>query len=137
MTTSQRAGRHGCRPIPTKGERITYGMKQQKKFGLFLAVAALIGCALAPAYAQHKVDAKGLPAGWVAAPLGAELGDDRLLVDQSVSVDANGVWTISAGGYDLWTENDGGLIVYMKHTGHRPPSFPLPTPLNANDDTTS
>jgi len=111
-------------------------MKQHRNFGLFLAAAALIGCALAPASAQHKVDAKGLPAGWAAAPLGNELGDDRLLVDQSVSVDDKGVWTISAGGYDLWTENDGGLIVYMKHTGDGRASFRLLSQQKGNDGTT-
>src|SRR2546421_11753154 len=110
-------------PQPTREERRTHRMKQHRNFGLFLAAAALMGCALAPASADHKVDAKGLPAGWAAAPLGNELGDDRLLVDQSVSVDDKGVWTISAGGYDLWTENDGGLIVYMKHTGDGRASF--------------
>lgn len=107
----------------------------QRILGTALACATLIGFAVMPASAQHKVDAKGLPSGWEAAALGNELGDDRLLVDQSVSVE-NGVWTISAGGYDLWTENDGGLIVYTKHSGDGHSSFRLLSQEKGNEDTT-
>jgi hypothetical protein len=57
------------------------------------------------------------------------------LVDQSVTVE-NGVWTISAGGFDLWTENDGGLIVYTKHSGDGHASFRLLSQEKGNDATT-
>lgn len=71
--------------------------------------------------APPAVDAKGLPAGWDAQPL----GDDTTLVEkQSVSVD-NGTWTIVADGKDLWNDTDGGLIVYTKHSGNGSVSFHL------------
>jgi hypothetical protein len=110
-------------------------MSSKRLLSAALACAALVVTAMAPASAQRKVTATGLPAGWEAAPLGAELGEERLLVDQSVTVE-NGVWTISAGGYDLWTENDGGLIVYTKHTGDGQASFRLLSQEKGNEGTT-
>jgi hypothetical protein len=107
----------------------------RRSFGIALACVALIGFALIPASAAPKVTTKGLPAGWDAHGLGVELGEERLLVDQSVTVE-NGVWTISAGGFDLWTENDGGLIVYTKHSGDGHSSFRLLSQEKGNDGTT-
>jgi hypothetical protein len=82
---------------------------------LLAGTVALASSMARPALAAPPpVDAKGLPAGWVAAPLGT---DDTLTVKQSVSVDGD-KWTVKAGGKDLWNEADGGLIVYQKHTGN-------------------
>lgn len=89
-----------------------------------ITCTALVVAVAAPASAQKKVNTTGLPAGWAAHALGSELGEERILVDQSVSVE-NGVWTVTANGFDLWTENDGGLIVYMKQTGDGHASFRL------------
>jgi hypothetical protein len=104
-------------------------------FRAALAGVALLGCALTPASAQKKVTATGLPAGWAAHALGNELGEDKVLTDQSVTVE-NGVWTVSAGGFDLWTEADGGLIIYTKHTGDGHASFRLLSQEKGNDATT-
>lgn len=65
------------------------------------------------AAAPPDVDAKGLPAGWQAAPIGT---DDTLTDKQSVSVE-NGVWTLQAGGQGLGGEVDGGLFVYQALRG--------------------
>jgi hypothetical protein len=96
--------------------------------GRFIHIAVLAGTlAMAgwpgrPALAAPPgVDAKGLPAGWIAAPLG---DDDTLQDKQSVTVD-NGKWTVVAAGNDLWTEKDGGMIVYQKHTGNGSVTFHL------------
>jgi hypothetical protein len=110
-------------------------MSSKRLLSAALAGAALIVAAVTPANAQKKVTATGLPAGWQAHGLGSELGEERLLVDQSVTVE-NGVWTISAGGFDLWTENDGGLIVYTKHSGDGHSSFRLLSQEKGNDATT-
>jgi hypothetical protein len=110
-------------------------MSSKKLLSAALACTALVVAAVAPANAQKKVTATGLPAGWQAAVLGNELGDDRILTDQSVTVE-NGVWTVSAGGYDLWTESDGGLIVYTKHSGDGHSSFRLLSQEKGNDGTT-
>jgi hypothetical protein len=110
-------------------------MSSKKLLSAALACTALVVAAVTPANAQKKATATGLPAGWQAHPLGAELGEDRLLVDQSVTVE-NGVWTVSAGGFDLWTENDGGIIVYAKHSGDGHSSFRLLSQEKGNDGTT-
>lgn len=100
-----------------------------------LVGAVILGCALTPANAQKKVTATGLPAGWAASVLGNELGENRIVADQSVTVE-NGVWTVSAAGFDLWSENDGGLIVYTKHTGDGHASFRILSQEKGNDGTT-
>jgi hypothetical protein len=119
----------------TKRERSIPHMSSYGIFRAALACTALVVAVASPASAQKKVTATGLPAGWAAHGLGSELGEDRLLVDQSVTVE-NGVWTISAGGFDLWTENDGGLIVYTKHSGDGHASFRLLSQEKGNDATT-
>jgi hypothetical protein len=87
------------------------------------ALAIVGGSARSVRAAVPPVDAKGLPAGWVAAALGT---DDtiRSNVKQSVTVD-NGKWTIQAGGKDLYNDADGGLIVSQKHSGNGSVSFHL------------
>jgi hypothetical protein len=55
--------------------------------------------------------ATGLPAGFSAAALGSSTSDA-----QSVSVDANGAWTIQAGGAGL-ADTDGGIGIYKKLSG--------------------
>jgi len=57
--------------------------------------------------------ATGLPTGFNAATLGDSTSDA-----QSVTVDANGAWTIKAGGSGLTTEADGGIGVYQPHSGN-------------------
>ena len=89
-------------------------MQRGRDIGLLLVAGAVILTGVRSAAASPPaVKATGLPADWVAAPLGT---DDTLTVAQSVTVD-NGKWTVQAGGKDLWNEADGGLIVYQKHTG--------------------
>src|SRR5712692_4894945 len=75
-----------------------------------------------PAVAVTK---NNLPTGWDAAPVG--IVPDTINEKQSVSVDAKGVWTIVAGGNDLWNNDDGGLLIYQKHTGDGSVSFHLLT----------
>jgi hypothetical protein len=75
-----------------------------------------------PAVAVTKTN---LPAGWDAAPIG--IVPDTINEKQSVSVDSKGVWSIVAGGFDLWANDDGGLLVYTKHTGDGSVSFHLLT----------
>jgi hypothetical protein len=118
-----------------KEERSKLQMSNKGIIRVAFVGAALLGCALTPASAQKKVEATGLPAGWAAHALGNELGEDKVLTDQSVKVE-NGVWTISAGGFDLWTEADGGLIVYTKHTGDGQASFRLLSQEKGNEGTT-
>lgn len=106
-------------------------MKRHNSLGVWLACGVLLGVTALPApAAPPDVDAKGLPAGWQAAPLGT---DDTLQDKQSVSVE-NGVWTISAGGNDLWTENDGGLIVYTRHSGDGSVTARLLSQTGGHDD---
>jgi hypothetical protein len=106
-------------------------MKQQGKFGLFLACVLLIGCSAIPvAAAPPDADAKGLPAGWAAAAIGT---DDTLKDKQSVSVE-NGVFTLQAGGEGLGNEQDGGLFVYQKLSGNGSLRAHLLTQVDANDD---
>ena len=89
-------------------------MQRGRNIGLLLVAGAVILTGVRSAAASPPaVKATGLPADWVAAPLGT---DDTLRAPQSVTVD-NDKWTIQAAGKDLWNEADGGLIVYQKHTG--------------------
>ena len=76
-------------------------MKQQKKFGLFLVCATLVCLSRVPAFAAPP------------------------------DVDANGVWTIKAAGRDLWDDADGGIIIYMKHTGDGRSLFRLLSPIRS------
>jgi len=71
-----------------------------------------------PAVAVTKT---GLPTGWEAVPIG--VFPDTINEKQSVTVDDKGVWTIVAGGADLWNADDGGLLIYQKHTGDGSVSF--------------
>src|SRR5207249_3622801 len=75
-----------------------------------------------PTDASTAVTKTGLPAGWDASAIGTT---DTIQEKQSVSVDSKGVWSIVAGGADLWNSDDGGLIVYQKHTGNGSVSFHL------------
>jgi hypothetical protein len=76
------------------------------------------------------VEADGLPPGWDAAPLGtvATLQDK-----QSVKV-ANGVWTVSAGGNDLWNDADGGMIAYTRQSGNGSVTARLLSQTGGNSD---
>lgn len=67
-----------------------------------------------PTDAATAVTKTNLPPGWDASAIGTA---DTIQEKQSVSVDNNGVWSIVAGGADLWNSDDGGLIAYVKHTG--------------------
>src|SRR5205807_9414334 len=69
------------------------------------------------------VTATNLPPGWTASPIG--IVPDTIDEKQSVTVDSNGVWTMVIGGQDLWNHDDGGLVVYQKHTGNGSVSFRL------------
>jgi hypothetical protein len=91
---------------------------------------ALAGRAGRPAQAalpstdpKVAVTATNLPAGWTAVPLG--IYPDTIAQKQSVSVDSNGVWSISASGKDLWNADDGGLLIYQMHAGDGSVSFHL------------
>jgi hypothetical protein len=93
------------------------------QLALLTGAVAVAGLMARPAQAAAPaVKATGLPAGWEAANLGGE--EDLQLDQQSVTV-ADGKWTIVAGGKDLWNAQDGGLIVYTKHTGNGSVSFRL------------
>jgi len=83
---------------------------------------AMVGGIHRPANAAVPgVDAKGLPAGWEAAPLGT---DETNVDKQSVTV-ADNKYTLVAGGKDIGAEADGvgneadgGMIVFQRHTGN-------------------
>jgi len=75
-----------------------------------------------PPTTKVTVAATGLPSGWTPTVIGT---DNEIQDNQSVSVDAKGVWTIKASGHDLWNSDDGGLMVYQKHTGDGSVSFHL------------
>src|SRR5207302_4663840 len=51
------------------------------------------------------------------------------------TVDSNGVWTMVIGGQDLWNHDDGGLVVYQKHTGNGSVSFRLLSQMGGQDTT--
>jgi hypothetical protein len=72
--------------------------------------------------ANLQATATNLSPGWMASTIGTT---DTIAEPQSVSVDATGVTTIVASGKDLWNSDDGGVFVYMKHTGDGSVSFHL------------
>lgn len=78
-----------------------------------------------------RVTARGLPVGWESAPLG---NASTLKDDQAVEVDANGTWTVSAGGLDLWNSHDGGLIAYTPHSGDGSITARLLSQVTPNND---
>jgi hypothetical protein len=79
------------------------------------------------------VTATNLPPGWAASPIGVV--PNTIDEKQSVNVDSNGVWTMSIGGQDLWNKDDGGLVVYQKHTGNGSVSFRLLSQMGGQDVT--
>src|SRR4051812_18470955 len=100
-------------PTVRPGRPQERGTMQRGRYHLVLAGALALAVGSSRSAFAAAPTATGLPTGFNAATLGDSNSDA-----QSVAVDANGVWTIKAGGSGLTTEADGGIGIYQPHSGN-------------------